>query len=115
MLVTGISPLATDAYLPALPALQRSLYAIAACRISAVVPDSRVHLAGTGGRTAIGRHRAALSGGIVFLAGALVTPLTGVLGYSTLRPMALLMSAFFAASALALAAARRPKPRRGRP
>jgi MFS transporter, DHA1 family, multidrug resistance protein len=54
-----------------------------------------------------GGTAAALGGGLVFLAGALVTPLTGVLGYGTLLPMTLLMSGFFAASALALAAARR--------
>jgi DHA1 family bicyclomycin/chloramphenicol resistance-like MFS transporter len=54
-----------------------------------------------------GGTAAALSGGLIFLSGALVTPLTGVLGYATLLPMALLMSGFFAASALALAAAGR--------
>jgi DHA1 family bicyclomycin/chloramphenicol resistance-like MFS transporter len=61
-----------------------------------------------------GGTAAALSGGLVFLAGALVTPLTGMLGYSTLLPMALLMSGFFAASALALAGARCRRPRRVR-
>jgi DHA1 family bicyclomycin/chloramphenicol resistance-like MFS transporter len=54
-----------------------------------------------------GGTAAALAGGLVFLAGALVTPLTGVLGYRTLLPMALLMAGFFAASALALLAAHR--------
>jgi MFS transporter, DHA1 family, multidrug resistance protein len=44
----------------------------------------------------------------VFLAGALVTPLTGVLGYRTLLPMAVLMATFFAASTLALLTGRRP-------
>ena len=62
-----------------------------------------------------GGTAAALSGGLVFLAGALVTPLTGVLGYSTLLPMALLMTGFFTASALALAASRPPQPHRARP
>jgi MFS transporter, DHA1 family, multidrug resistance protein len=54
-----------------------------------------------------GGTAAALNGGLVFLAGALVTPLTGVLGYATLLPMALLMGGFFAASALALVASGR--------
>jgi MFS transporter, DHA1 family, multidrug resistance protein len=49
-----------------------------------------------------GGTAAALAGGFVFLAGALVTPLTGVVGYRTLLPMAVLMAAFFAASALEL-------------
>jgi DHA1 family bicyclomycin/chloramphenicol resistance-like MFS transporter len=44
---------------------------------------------------------AALQGGLSFLVGALVTPLTGFLGYTSLLPMALLMAGFFlAASAL---------------
>jgi DHA1 family bicyclomycin/chloramphenicol resistance-like MFS transporter len=51
-----------------------------------------------------GGTAAALSGGLVFLAGALVTPLTGVLGYDSLLPMALLMSGFFAASVAVLVA-----------
>jgi MFS transporter, DHA1 family, multidrug resistance protein len=51
-----------------------------------------------------GGTAAALSGGLIFLAGASVTPLTGVLGYGTLLPMGLLMTGFFALSALALAA-----------
>lgn len=44
---------------------------------------------------------AALQGGLSFFVGALVTPLTGFLGYTSLLPMALLMAGFFlAASAL---------------
>jgi DHA1 family bicyclomycin/chloramphenicol resistance-like MFS transporter len=62
-----------------------------------------------------GGTAAALSGGLVFLAGALVTPLTGNAPLQHPRPMALLMSGFFAASALALAAACRRQPRRARP
>lgn len=38
----------------------------------------------------------ALQGGLSFLAGALVTPLTGVLGYHSLLPMAALMAGFMA-------------------
>ncbi|MEU1755831.1 multidrug effflux MFS transporter [Micromonospora matsumotoense] len=62
-----------------------------------------------------GRHSAgtaaALQGGLGFLAGALVTPLTGVLGYASLLPMAAAMAVFFvAASGVLLALAR---PRRG--
>src|SRR4051794_35759362 len=51
-----------------------------------------------------GGTAAALSGGLVFGAGALVTPLTGVIGYTTLRPMALLMAGFFGLSLIVLAA-----------
>lgn len=45
-----------------------------------------------------GGTASALQGGLVFLVGALVTPLTGVLGYAALLPMALLMAGFFALS-----------------
>ncbi|MCE0539078.1 Bcr/CflA family efflux MFS transporter [Kineosporia rhizophila] len=45
---------------------------------------------------------AALAGGLAFLCGAAVTPLTGLLGYGTLLPMAALMSGFFVASVLML-------------
>ena len=40
----------------------------------------------------------ALQGGLSFLVGALVTPLTGFVGYSSLLPMALLMAGFFVAA-----------------
>lgn len=65
-----------------------------------IIPASTA-LAQEAGRRS-GGTAAALSGGLGFLSGALVTPLTGVLGYDTLRPMALLMSGFFAAAVLAL-------------
>ncbi|WP_176739146.1 multidrug effflux MFS transporter [Micromonospora matsumotoense] len=62
-----------------------------------------------------GRHSAgtaaALQGGLGFLAGALVTPLTGLLGYASLLPLAAAMAVFFvAASGVLLVLAR---PRRG--
>jgi MFS transporter, DHA1 family, multidrug resistance protein len=41
---------------------------------------------------------AALLGGLAFFVGALMTPLTGVIGYTSLLPMALLMAGFFAAA-----------------
>jgi MFS transporter, DHA1 family, multidrug resistance protein len=41
---------------------------------------------------------AALLGGLSFFVGALMTPLTGVLGYTSLLPMAVLMVGFFAAA-----------------
>ena len=50
---------------------------------------------------------AALQGGLGFAAGAAVTPLTGLLGYGTLLPMALLMSGFFALAMTLLATMRR--------
>jgi DHA1 family bicyclomycin/chloramphenicol resistance-like MFS transporter len=40
----------------------------------------------------------ALQGGLTFLVGAAVTPLTGLVGYDTLLPMALLMAGFFVAA-----------------
>lgn len=59
---------------------------------------------------------AALQGGIGFLAGALVTPLTGSLGYHSLVPMAALMTGFYVAGATILAlttkATRRAEARR---
>jgi len=76
-----------------------------------VLPGSTA-LAQEAGRRS-GGTAAALSGGLVFLSGALVTPLTGVRGYATLLPMALLMSGFFAASALALVAGDRGLVRAG--
>ena len=45
-----------------------------------------------------GGTAAALQGGLTFLVGALVTPLTGILGYDSLLPMALLMLGFFVLS-----------------
>ena len=56
----------------------------------------------------------ALLGGLSFFAGALVTPLTGIIGYTSLLPMGLLMAGFFLAS-LALGvrvrSAAEPSPR----
>jgi DHA1 family bicyclomycin/chloramphenicol resistance-like MFS transporter len=55
---------------------------------------------------------AALQGGLGFAAGAAVTPLTGLLGYATLLPMAVLMSGFFAlAMALLAVVGARSSPR----
>jgi DHA1 family bicyclomycin/chloramphenicol resistance-like MFS transporter len=49
-----------------------------------------------------------LQGGLGMLAGALATPLTGVVGYASLLPMAVLMAAGFGAAALTLVAVSRP-------
>jgi DHA1 family bicyclomycin/chloramphenicol resistance-like MFS transporter len=49
----------------------------------------------------------ALMGGLSFFVGALVTPLTGVIGYTSMLPMGLLMAGFFVPS-LALALRFRP-------
>jgi DHA1 family bicyclomycin/chloramphenicol resistance-like MFS transporter len=46
----------------------------------------------------------ALGGGLIFLAGAVVMPVTGLIGDSTLVPMAALMAGFFVLSALVLGA-----------
>ncbi|WFE97150.1 multidrug effflux MFS transporter [Micromonospora sp. WMMD987] len=58
-------------------------------------------LAQEAGRRSAGTA-AALQGGLGFLAGALVTPLTGLLGYATLLPMASVMAVFFVAASGAL-------------
>ncbi len=52
---------------------------------------------------------AALQGGLSFAAGAAVTPLTGLLGYGTLLPMALLMSGFFALAMILLTVVQRAR------
>jgi len=51
----------------------------------------------------------ALQGGFSFFIGALVTPLTGIVGYTSMLPMALLMAGFFVAS-LTLALVVRVRP-----
>ena len=69
------------------------------------IPAAQV-LAQEAGRRS-GGTAAALVGGLMFLAGSLVTPLTGIVGYTTLLPMALLMAGFLSAAAVLLAAPRR--------
>jgi DHA1 family bicyclomycin/chloramphenicol resistance-like MFS transporter len=54
-------------------------------------------LAQHAGRRA-GGTASALTGGLTFVVGAAVTPLTGVFGYDSLLPLALLMTGFFAAA-----------------
>jgi DHA1 family bicyclomycin/chloramphenicol resistance-like MFS transporter len=44
----------------------------------------------------------ALQGGLTFFVGALVTPLTGIVGYRSLLPMALLMAGFFLGASVLL-------------
>jgi DHA1 family bicyclomycin/chloramphenicol resistance-like MFS transporter len=63
-----------------------------------VIPASQV-LAQEAGRR-YGGTASALFGGLLFLAGAAVTPLTGLVGYRTLTPMAGLMCAFFGTATL---------------
>jgi MFS transporter, DHA1 family, multidrug resistance protein len=58
-----------------------------------------------------GGTAAALQGGLAFLVGASVTPLTGVLGYETLLPMAASMALFFVLAVAALAATARSRGR----
>ena len=62
------------------------------------IPSGQV-LAQEAGRRS-GGTASALFGGLLFLAGSAVTPLTGVLGYHTLTPMAVLMSSLFGLSML---------------
>jgi DHA1 family bicyclomycin/chloramphenicol resistance-like MFS transporter len=70
-----------------------------------VIPASTV-LGQEAGDRARGTASAVL-GGLSFFVGALMTPLTGVIGYTSLLPMALLMAGFFAAS-VALTVVSRP-------
>lgn len=61
-----------------------------------VIPASTVLGQAAGARTR--GTASALLGGSAFLIGALVTPLTGVVGYTSMLPMALLMGGFFVVS-----------------
>jgi DHA1 family bicyclomycin/chloramphenicol resistance-like MFS transporter len=73
-------------------------FALVTAGMGLCIPSGQV-LAQEAGRRS-GGTASALFGGLLFLAGSAVTPLTGVLGYHTLIPMALLMCTFFALSAL---------------
>ncbi|MFI9643136.1 multidrug effflux MFS transporter [Micromonospora sp. NPDC051925] len=64
-------------------------------------------LAQEAGRRSAGTA-AALQGGLGFLAGAVVTPLTGVLGYASLLPMVGAMAVFFVAASGVLILLARP-------
>ena len=77
--------------------------------------DPRVDRAGAGGGTAIGRHRRRALRRARLPRRRARHAAHRRLGYSTLLPMALLMTGFFTASALALAASRPPQPHRARP
>jgi DHA1 family bicyclomycin/chloramphenicol resistance-like MFS transporter len=63
-----------------------------------VIPATTA-LAQEAGRRALGTA-SALQGGLAFLAGAAVTPLTGIVGYDSVLPMGLLMGGFFVAAAV---------------
>jgi DHA1 family bicyclomycin/chloramphenicol resistance-like MFS transporter len=74
-------------------ALPWAALALVVAGMGLVLPATTA-LAQEAGRRSAGAA-AALQGGLSFLVGALVTPLTGVLGYRTLLPMALSMAVFF--------------------
>lgn len=57
-----------------------------------------------------GGTASALTGGLTFLVGALVTPLTGFVGYRSLLPMALLMTGFLVAASTWLVASGSTRP-----
>jgi MFS transporter, DHA1 family, multidrug resistance protein len=73
-----------------------------------LVSPSTTTLAQEAGRRSRGTA-SALQGGLAFFAGALVTPLTGILGYTSLLPMALLMDGFFIAALTLLLGAVQPR------
>jgi DHA1 family bicyclomycin/chloramphenicol resistance-like MFS transporter len=93
-----------NARVPSL-AVPWALFSCVTAGMGLTIPASQV-LAQEAGRRSAGTA-AALIGGLVFLAGSLVIPLTGVLGYATLLPMAVLMSGFLGTAALVLAASSR--------
>jgi DHA1 family bicyclomycin/chloramphenicol resistance-like MFS transporter len=65
-------------------------------------------LAQEAGRRARGTA-SALQGGLQFFVGALVTPLTGFVGYTSMLPMALLMDGFFLAAIVLLLGSGHPR------
>jgi DHA1 family bicyclomycin/chloramphenicol resistance-like MFS transporter len=69
-----------------------------------VIPATTA-LAQEAGRRARGTA-SALQGGLSFFVGALVTPLTGIVGYRSLLPMGLLMAGFFLCAITLLALSR---------
>ena len=70
-----------------------------------VIPATTA-MAQEAGRRSLGTA-SALQGGLAFLAGAAVTPLTGLVGYHSLVPMGLLMAGFFVAAVVTVALPRR--------
>ena len=77
-----------------------------------VIPATTA-LAQEAGRRARGTA-SALQGGLSFFVGALVTPLTGIVGYRSLLPMGLLMAGFFLC-AITLLVLSRARPDSARP
>ncbi|MDQ1287095.1 MAG: transporter, family, multidrug resistance protein [Actinomycetota bacterium] len=73
------------------------LWVVVAC-MGLTIPSTTA-LAQEAGRRSAGTA-SALQGGLVFLTGAVATPLTGLIGYDTLLPMALLMTVFFVAATI---------------
>jgi DHA1 family bicyclomycin/chloramphenicol resistance-like MFS transporter len=69
-----------------------------------VIPTTTA-LAQEAGRRAPGTA-SALQGGLAFLAGAAVTPLTGLVGYRSVVPMGVLMAVFFTGSVVLVLARR---------
>lgn len=89
--LVGIGLLERQA-LPAL-ALPWALLCCVTAGMGLVIPTTMA-LAQEAGRRARGTA-SALQGGLSFFVGALVTPLTGIVGYRSMLPMALLMAGFF--------------------
>lgn len=98
-LVLGVSAVLASPGAPPLPLVWVALTAVVG-GMGFTIPTS-IALAQEVGRRAPGTA-SALQGGLAFLVGAAVTPLTGVLGYSSVRPMALLMAGFFVCAVLTL-------------
>jgi DHA1 family bicyclomycin/chloramphenicol resistance-like MFS transporter len=106
--LTGAGVLATSAVLaaPAAPPLLLVWGALTTVvgGMGFVIPTTTA-LAQEAGRRAPGTA-SALQGGLAFLAGAAVTPLTGLVGYRSVVPMGVLMAVFFTGSILMLLAGR---------
>ncbi|QSB15381.1 multidrug effflux MFS transporter [Natronosporangium hydrolyticum] len=92
-------------YLPVPLAVVWVLLSVAVAGMGFTLPATTA-LAQEAGRRAAGTA-SALQGGLSFLAGALVTPVTGLLGYHSLVPMAALMAFFHLAALVVLVATRR--------
>ena len=82
------------------PAVPWVLFGLVVAGTGLTVPATTV-LAQHAGRRSAG-SAAAVQGGLGFLTGALVTPLTGLVGYDSLLPMAVAMTVFYVAAVVLL-------------
>ena len=77
-----------------------ALLSVVVAGMGLCIPGTTALAQEAGRRT--GGTASALQGGLTFLVGALVTPLTGLVGYDTLLPMAALMAGFLVVATVVL-------------